>query len=56
MFERISILGAGSWGMAVSQILADNGANVTLWEFDIKTYENLVATRRQQRGAAAAHF
>ncbi len=48
MFERISILGAGSWGMAVSQILADNGANVTLWEFDIKTYENLVATRRQE--------
>lgn len=48
MFERISILGSGSWGMAVSQILVDNGANVILWEFDKKTYENLAETRRQE--------
>ena len=48
MFERISILGAGSWGMAVSQILTDNGANVTLWEFDRKTYEGLAENRRQE--------
>ncbi|MGH8015561.1 MAG: NAD(P)H-dependent glycerol-3-phosphate dehydrogenase, partial [Candidatus Zixiibacteriota bacterium] len=48
MFEKISILGAGSWGMAVSQILSDNGASVTLWEHDKKTFEQLVENRRQE--------
>jgi glycerol-3-phosphate dehydrogenase (NAD(P)+) len=48
MFEKVTILGAGSWGMAVSQILSDNGANVTLWEFDPKTYEKIVESRRQE--------
>ncbi len=48
MFEKVSILGAGSWGMAVCQILTDNGASVTLWEFDRKTYESLAENRRQE--------
>ena len=48
MFERITILGAGSWGMAVSQILTDNGASVTLWEFDSKICKQLVEERKQE--------
>lgn len=29
--ERIAVLGAGSWGTALAQILADKGFDVTLW-------------------------
>ena len=48
MFERITILGAGSWGMAVSQILNDNGASVTLWEYDRTIFERFSDERRQE--------
>ena len=34
---NISVLGAGSWGTALAIILANNGHNVTMWEFN-KTY------------------
>jgi len=47
LFEKIAVLGAGSWGMAVSQILSDNGASVHLWEYDQKTYRKLIDDRRQ---------
>ena len=30
---RISVLGAGSWGTALSIILQSNGHDVTLWEY-----------------------
>jgi glycerol-3-phosphate dehydrogenase (NAD(P)+) len=31
MTKRIGVLGAGSWGTALSMVLADNGHEVTLW-------------------------
>ena len=34
MFKRVSILGAGSWGMAIARLLEHNGLKVTLWEFN----------------------
>lgn len=34
MPERVTILGAGSWGMAVAYLLSRNGKEVALWEFD----------------------
>jgi glycerol-3-phosphate dehydrogenase (NAD(P)+) len=34
MSERVAILGAGSWGMAVAYLLDSNGHQVRLWEFD----------------------
>lgn len=34
MNMKVAILGAGSWGIANANLLAGNGAEVTLWEFD----------------------
>ena len=45
MSERIAVLGAGSWGIAIADCLADNGHRVTLWEFNRTDYDLLVAGR-----------
>ena len=29
--ERISVIGAGSWGIALANLLAGNGHDVTVW-------------------------
>ena len=34
MNERVSVLGAGAWGTAVAQLLAQNGCDVTLWCYE----------------------
>ncbi|HWR82012.1 MAG TPA: NAD(P)H-dependent glycerol-3-phosphate dehydrogenase [Candidatus Deferrimicrobium sp.] len=39
--EKVTILGAGSWGMAVARLLHLNGWSVTLWEFDRDEFEKL---------------
>jgi glycerol-3-phosphate dehydrogenase (NAD(P)+) len=48
MAERITILGAGSWGMAVARLLDLNGRDVTLWAYDPREYYRLL----QERGDA----
>ncbi|UCD64400.1 MAG: NAD(P)-dependent glycerol-3-phosphate dehydrogenase [Candidatus Zixiibacteriota bacterium] len=45
MAERIAVLGAGSWGLAVAALLDRNGADVRLWEFNRPDYEKLVELR-----------
>jgi len=45
MSEKIAVLGAGSWGIAVANCLDDNGHRVTLWEFNRADYELLAAGR-----------
>ena len=32
--SKIAVLGAGSWGIALSVLLTDNSHNVTIWEVD----------------------
>ncbi len=32
--KKVSIIGAGSWGLAIAVILQENGHEVTIWEFD----------------------
>ncbi len=45
--KRISILGAGSWGMALANFTAEKGSQVTLWEFDPKAAATLQKTRER---------
>jgi len=42
----VGILGAGSWGTALSILLYTNGHQVSLWEFDEKQAEKLSSTRK----------
>ena len=42
---RISLLGAGGWGTALSIILNSNGHNVTLWEYKKSYAKNLDKSR-----------
>ena len=44
-FEKISILGAGSWGTALAVWLAARGQSVTLWGHDSEHIERLRETR-----------
>lgn len=43
--DRVAVLGAGSWGIAISEILAAKGLKVRLWEFSAKVAEELSRTR-----------
>jgi glycerol-3-phosphate dehydrogenase (NAD(P)+) len=46
---RIGVLGAGSWGTALTVLLQSNGHNVTLWEFDSRRAKWLIRTRRNRK-------
>jgi glycerol-3-phosphate dehydrogenase (NAD(P)+) len=43
--NNISVLGAGSWGIAIANLLAKNSCPVTMWEFDQKVCAALQKTR-----------
>jgi glycerol-3-phosphate dehydrogenase (NAD(P)+) len=45
MTERIAILGAGSWGIAVANLLFANGHSPVLWEFNQNDYQLLLRHR-----------
>ncbi len=45
MAERIAILGAGSWGIAVANLLFANGHIPILWEFNPDDYQILLSQR-----------
>ena len=42
---KISVLGSGSWGTALSVCLAENGNNVILWSHRDETVKELKKTR-----------
>ena len=39
--KTVSIIGAGSWGLAIALVLQENGHNVIVWEFDKNVAEKL---------------
>ncbi len=49
MSDRIAVLGAGSWGIAAANLLASNGHNVTLWEFNPADCQALLKTRSHEK-------
>ncbi|MCX6826339.1 MAG: glycerol-3-phosphate dehydrogenase, partial [candidate division Zixibacteria bacterium] len=49
MTEKMAVLGAGSWGIAIANLLYSNGHKITLWEFNRNDYQSLVANRTHQQ-------
>lgn len=49
MAERIAVIGAGSWGMAIARLLDQNGHEVTLWAYDPREYQQLLQERGDYR-------
>jgi len=45
MPEKMAVLGAGSWGIAISNLLASNRNEVVLWEFNPADFEMLRSQR-----------
>lgn len=43
--SRVTVLGAGSWGMAMAGLLDSQGCEVTLWEYDRGECDKLVRLR-----------
>ena len=46
MTLKIAVLGAGSWGLTLTQVLHDNRHRVTVWEFDRGQAAKLKAARK----------
>ncbi|MFR5316870.1 MAG: 2-dehydropantoate 2-reductase N-terminal domain-containing protein, partial [Sellimonas intestinalis] len=38
---KVGIMGAGSWGTAISWLLTNNGHEVTVWSIDAREVEML---------------
>ncbi len=49
MRERVGVIGAGSWGTALSDLLARNGHAVTLWSFEPDVAETINTARMNTR-------
>jgi len=45
MAERVTIVGAGSWGLAVSHLLAQTDSQITMWEYVPSDLERLQRER-----------
>lgn len=45
MSEKMAVLGAGSWGIAVANLLCSNGHQVALWEYSRNDYMMLTENR-----------
>ena len=52
----IGILGAGSWGSALANLLAGNGHDVTVWSIDEKEIEMLNTYREQKDRLPGVHL
>lgn len=49
MKEKIAVLGAGSWGTALSVVLANKGHSVNMWARNQEHIENLRCTRENSK-------
>lgn len=51
---RTAVVGAGAWGTALADLLARNGANVTLWAYEPDVVESINAHHENTRFLAKA--
>jgi glycerol-3-phosphate dehydrogenase (NAD(P)+) len=49
MSERIGVVGAGSWGTSLANLLAKKGCDVTVWSFEADVAEAINAGHRNSR-------
>ncbi len=54
--ERIAILGAGSWGIAIANLLYQNDYKARLWEFNPDDYQILLEHRTHPKKLPEAHI
>ena len=47
--ERIAVLGAGSWGTALANVLAYNGHLTCLWAYEASTAHDIMSSRRNEK-------
>lgn len=47
--EKISVLGGGSWGTALSILLANKGKNVELWVRNEEQFQEMISLRKNNR-------
>ena len=45
---KISVIGSGGWGIALTILLHKNGHDLTIWSFDKKEAEELKKTRQNK--------
>ncbi len=53
---RVSVLGAGGWGIAVANLLAETDNQVTLWKHDPAAVKKLIETRRDSSKLRGVHI
>lgn len=46
LINSISVLGAGTWGLALANVLADNGHKVTVWSHNEQAVKSLTDSRK----------
>jgi glycerol-3-phosphate dehydrogenase (NAD(P)+) len=47
--ERVAVVGAGSWGTALADLLARNGTDTVLWSFEPEVAEGITREHRNPR-------
>ncbi len=56
MSQRVTMLGAGAWGSAVANLMAQNGHYVTLWTHEVDVANEINQSHTNQKYLAGAHL
>ncbi len=56
LLEKVVVMGGGSWGTALAVLLAENGNEVTLWEFSSVEAANMEKERENSRYLKGVKF
>lgn len=56
MFDKVTVLGGGSWGTAIAISLSSKGINTGLWDIDKDHVESMIETRENLKFLAGTKF